>query len=231
MDRGPSVVGQVDGDLGALPLADVEAQRLDLGQAAVAAADGACHPLGHRDVGGGQVGVVRDEHRPGADGHDACGRMHTRLADVWVPGGVGPDGVPDAFELPGTHPRKILALRQPSGLAVQVDGDLQLLPHPGAEPDGEIDRLLGGGVAQRHEGDHVGGAHPWMLALVVREVDESRRHPHHAQYRIHERRPLADERDHTAVVVGVLFDVDQRHPWSILRLGHDEGDLRLVPAF
>jgi hypothetical protein len=40
----------------------------------------------------------------------------------------------------------------------------------------------------------------------------------------------ADKRDHAAVVVGVLLDVEQCHPWSVLYLGHDAGDLRLVPA-
>ena len=230
MNRGTSVVGQVHGDLCSLPLVDLETQRLDLCQAAVAATDGACHALGHRHVGGGQVGVVRDEHRPGADGHRACRRMHPRLADVRAPRGVGPDGVPDAFELSRAHPRQILPLRQPSCLAVQIDGDLQLLPHLGAEAGGEIDRLRGGGVAQGHEGDHVGGAHPWMLALMAGEVYERRRHPHHPQHRIHERRPLTDERDHAAVVVGVLLDVEQRHPRFVLHLGHDAGDLRLVPA-
>ena len=62
-------------------------------------------------------------------------------------GGVGPDGVADGLELPGTNLRQILALRQPSGLTVQVDRDVQLVPHPGAERDGEIHRLLGAGVA------------------------------------------------------------------------------------
>ena len=69
-----------------------------------------------------------------------------------------------------------------------------------------------------------------MLALVAGQVDERRRHTHHSQYCVHERRPLADKGDHAAVVVGVLLDVEQCDPWSVLHLGHDAGDLRLVPA-
>ena len=230
MDRGSPVVGQVHRHLGTLALVDLEAERLDLHQAAVAAAHGACDALCHRDVRGREVGVVRDQHGPGTDCHRTRRRVHPRLADVGAPRGIGRDGIADDFELSGAHPRQVLALGQPSSLAVEVDRDLQLLPYPGAERDGKIDRLLGGGVAQGHEWDHIGGAHPRVLTLVAVEVDERRRRPHHLQHRIHERRPLTDERDDAPVVVAVLLDVEQRHPWSVLHLGHDPGDLRLVPA-
>ena len=186
--------------------------------------------FGHRDFGRGQIGVVGDEHRAGADGDHARARVHLRLADVRAPSGVGADGVADALELSRPHLGQVLALLDPGGLAVEVDGDFQFLPDPGAEVHGELDGLRGGGVAERHEGHDIGRPHARVLTLMGREVDERRGDFHHGQHGFCERRSLSDEGHHAAIVVGVLLHVEHGDPGYVARRCDDAGDLRLVAA-
>ncbi len=231
VDRGPAVVGQVHGDLRPLALADVESERFHLGEAAVPGADGFRHPLGHGHVCRGQVGVVGDEHRPRPDCYHAGGRVHPRLADVRKPGRVRGDGVADRLELPGAHFGQVPAFGHAGGIAVEVDGNTQFLPHPRAEGDGQRDGLFCGGFAQGHEGDHVGRAHARVLALVGGEIDDTRRHLHHVEHGVDDVRSPADEGDDAPVVVRVLLGVEHGHARAVSSRRHDATDLGLVAAF
>ena len=63
-------------------LLDPEAVGLDLGQPAAGLADAAGDPLRELDVLRGEVDVVGDEERPGADGDGAGRRVHPRGPEV-----------------------------------------------------------------------------------------------------------------------------------------------------
>ncbi len=64
------------------------------------------------------------------------------------------------------------------------------------------------GLAQRDDRHDVGGANPWMQAVVLAQVDVLDRSPDRVHQPVHQPRPEAGHRDHDAVVVRVGVRVE-----------------------
>ena len=134
------------------------------------------------------------------------------------------------FEAAATNFLQFAALSAARGLAVVIDGDMQLLPQPSPEIVREIDADAHRQIGKGDEGDHVDRAHSWMLAAVVTQVDPLCRHGRAGHCRIDSERGLRDEGDDHAVVGGVGLDVDHAGARGFDRIG-DGGDDVEAAAF
>ena len=127
-----AVIGEVHRDLNHATVGKLEAERFDVRQTAGRGANGFRDILGDLQVGGLEIDVVGDQRDAGTDGGRAgagVDRGRTLVRD--------PVGIADVAEqvLVATAPNllQLAALRSTGGLAVVVDGDLQLFPEPRPE--------------------------------------------------------------------------------------------------
>ncbi len=208
---------------------DLEPERLDLGQSAIAGSHGFGDLLRDRHVGRGKVGVVGNEDRPGANRHGASGGMDPGGSEIGGSGGVGRDRLPDPLELPLPHLREIGPLRASCGFRVEIDGDLELASDARGQAFGQVHRLVHGRGPQRHERDDIGGSHPGVFAVMLGQVDRPRRDLHHAKDRFQERLSFPHQADDGPIVVGVPLHVQHRYPRHLAGRGGDLFELHIVP--
>ena len=105
---------------------------------------------------------------------------------------------------------QVAALGAGGGVLIQEGGDLQLVPNALAQPLGQLHALLHGHIlGLGDEGDHVGGAHALVLALVLGHVDDLGGLLGELEGDLLNGVDIADEGEHAAVVVAVGLGVEQ----------------------
>ena len=136
----------------------------------------------------------------------------------------------ELLEATPTDLLELTPLDSTGGLAVVVDGDVQLLPQARAEIVSQVDTHAHREIRKGNEGDHVGRAHPRMLATMVAQVDPLRRNGGARHRRIDRQRRLGDEGDDHAVVGGIGLDVDHPRARRFDGVGNGGDDVE-PPAF
>ena len=194
-------------------------------------ADRARDRLRERGIGRLQVHVVGDQEEARADRGGARRRVDPVRALVGDALGVLADPLAQPLELALPDVGEALARRPRGGVGVEEDGDLELLPDPRAEPLRVPDAVLHRAVLERDERDHVRRAHPRVLALVLREVEQARGRRRHAERRLDGgvRRPY--ERHDGAVVVRVHLGAEERDARHVLACCDDLVDDLAPPPF
>ena len=115
-----------------------------------------------------------------------------------------------ALELALAAGSQVAALRTGGGVLIQEGGDLQLVPDALAQALGHLHALLNGHVlGLGDQGDHVGGAHALVLALVVVHVDALGGDLGQLEGDLLDGLGGADQGEHAAVVVAVGLGVEQ----------------------
>src|SRR5712691_3829361 len=224
-----AVIGQVHRHLDQAAVGELEAERLDVGQAAGRRADRLRDVLRDLQVRGLEVDVVSDQRDAGAHGGRAGAGVDLRGALVWRAVGVS-DMVDEVLEAALPNLLELAALDATRGFAVVVDRDVELLPETRPERVRQVGAEANGKVGKRHKGDNVGRAHSRMLATVPAQVDAFRRDGGAGHRRIDGERRLGHEGDHHAVVGSVGLDVYHAGARRFDRIG-DGGDDFEPPAF
>ena len=219
---GVLVVDHVHGHLGDAPVLHHEAHGLAAAEAAGGAADDLGDLLGDLHVGGGQVDVEGHQRHAGADGGDAGGGVNLPLAEVGSPVGLE-QLLRHTLELALAAGGQVAALGPGGGVLIQEGGYLQLVPDALAQAAGQLHALLHGHVlGLGDEGDHVGGAHALVLALVLGHVDDLGGLLSELKGDLLDGVDIADEGEHAAVVVAVGLGVEEgaaRHALGDLHQG------------
>ncbi len=201
-------VEQVHRHLGAVELLDHEAVGLHGRQPAAGFADSSRDPPGQFDVGRFEVDVPGDQERPGAHGHGTGPRMRPCRPEVGS-SSVLPDLVAKALVAAAPHVGQAYPVRTPGGARVQVDGDRKALGDAASEGLGHGDRIVEGGVTQRHERDHVDRADPRVLAGVPLHVDVADRDLDGGLERPRDRFRLPGHGQDGAIVRGVARSIQE----------------------
>ena len=173
------------------------------------------------DIGRIQENVVGDQKLARAHDGRARRRMHPRLAEVRLARRIGRNLRANSFKLPAPDVFQILPLRRSRRRLVQINRNLKSLPDLLAHMTRHGDAILDGHAINRNERHHVGRAHARMRALMLGQINQLRGLAHAANRRFLDRLPLADQRDHAAVVVGIHLAIEQIDAVDLHRL--DDG--------
>ena len=114
-----------------------------------------------------------------------------------------------ALELAFAAGGQIPALGPGGAVLIEEGGDLQLVPDPLAQAAAHVDALLNANVHLGHEGDHVGGAHALVFAVVLGHVDDLGRGLGQLEGHLLDGLRGADEGEHAAVVVAVGLGIKE----------------------
>ena len=204
------VLRHVHRDLHHLAIGQVNAERLDIAQAAIGKAHGFGNGFGHAQVARAQVRVVRDEWKARADGHGAGFAQSTR-AEVGCALRIGGDFRFQALVLTAPDVCQVAVGLLRRRVFVQVHGNVQFVPDALAQSPRNANAVLLGCAADGDEWDYVRRAHARVPAPMRLEVDEFRGFGAAAKGGFLDGRRIADECDDRAVVVRVHLLVQQCH--------------------
>ncbi len=175
--------------------------------------------LGEVDVARFQVDIEGDQEGSGADSHGTRSRVHACGSIVGLPTGMrdlGPE--PLVLRFPDVGQDDPLGAR--GGLGIEVDGQLEALGDMGTEAARQLDALLHGRLAERHEGDDVDGPDAWVLALVLLHVDPGDGDLDRRLHRHRDGLGLTGEGQHAPVMVDIRRPVEEV---DVRRGGHGGG--------
>ena len=111
------------------------------------------------------------QERTRADGRSTR-RSEPLRAEVGRAVGIGRDGVAKALELALPDVGQANALRPARRSCIQVDGDRKFRADALAQLIRKLDAGVHACLTYRHERDHVGRAHPRVLAVMLGQVDQ-----------------------------------------------------------
>ncbi len=115
----------------------------------------------------------------------------------------------NAFKLAAAYVLQVLALRRLRSRLVQVNGHLIALPYFFADPPGNGHAVFQRQTFDRDERNHVGRAQPRMRSRVFGEVNKLGGFADAANGSLGNVHRVANERNDTAVMVGVHLAVEQ----------------------
>ena len=221
-------IGQVHGDL--RQAAHRHTHSLYVTQATVGKAHGLGNLLRYLDIGRIEIHVVSDQKFARAYNRCARRRMQFAVAKVGLPCRIGLQLLANALELAATHILQVLTLGHLRGRLVQVNRHVIPLPDFFAGPPGNGDAIFQRHTFDGNKRDHVGRAQTGMSSRVFGEVNKLDSLANAADCGFRHIHRIADQRDNTAVVVGVHLAVEQIH--AIHLHGIDNGvDSGFVAAF
>ncbi len=160
-------------------------------------------------IGRVQVDVVGDKELARAYDHGARRGMQRRFAEVGLARRIGPDFLANALELTSSNVLQVLPLGNLCSSLVQINGNLVPLPDFFADTTRNGNAIFQRRAFDGNERDHIRGSQPGVRARVLRKIDQLGGLAHAANRGLSHVNGIADQRDDTAVVVGIHLAVEQ----------------------
>jgi hypothetical protein len=156
--------------------------------------------------------------------------VHAGLAEIGLARPVGGNLVANSLELTAPHIFKILSFGHGRGGLVEVHRNSVALRNFRSHVPSHDHAVFQRDAVNGNEGNHVGGTHAGVRALVAGQVDQLGGLSHAANRGLLDGLPFANQRNHRAVVVGIHLAVEQEDAGD--PHGFDNGvDFGYIAAF